>query len=231
MFFPLDNQLQVWDVHWSEQVAKQAVWLSGLVTFEQAETILHTVGQMAISDSSIWRRVAVWGIRCQAVEAACQARATAVPTREELLAGEAQAPDHMGVAMDGGMVHVRQEGWKELKVGCVFDVAVRPTYQPDTGETLDLAHAVRNTYVAHLGGPTVFGQLVWAEARRRHWMHARDTRVLGDAAAWIWNLAAEQFYTSRQAAGGGLVSCHRAPGAGRARLERRGYRRGSPLVQ
>lgn len=199
MFFPLDNQLQVWDVHWSEHVAKQAVWLSGLVTFEQAEMILRTVGQMAISDSSIWRRVAVWGARAQAVEAAHQASAAAVPTREELLAGEAQAPDHMGVAMDGGLVQVRQEGWKELKVGCVFEVAVRPTYQRDTGETLDLAHAVCNSYVAHLGGPAVFGQLVWAEARRRQWMHARDTLVLGDGAAWIWNLAAEQFYTSRQA--------------------------------
>lgn len=169
------------------------------MTFEQAETILHTVGQIAISDSSIWRRVAVWGTRCQAVEAVQRASAAAVPTREELLAGEAQAPDHMGVAIDGGLVHVRQEGWKELKVGCVFEVEVRPTYQPDTGETLDLAHAVRNTYVAHLGGPAVFGQLVWAEARRRHWMHARHTLVLGDGALWIWNVAAEQFYTSQQA--------------------------------
>jgi hypothetical protein len=170
-----------------------------LVTFEQAETILQTVGQVAISDSSIWRRVKRWGARAQAVAAARQASAAAVPTREELLAGEAQAPDLMGVAMDGGMVHVRQEGWKELKVGCVFEVEVRPTYQRDTGETLDLAHAVRNSYVAHLGGPPVFGQLAWAEARRRHWMQARDTLVLGDGAVWIWNLTAEQFYTSRQA--------------------------------
>ncbi len=180
-------------------MAKQAVWLSGLVTFEQAETILQTVGQLTISDSSIWRRVAVWGARSQAVEAARQASAAAIPTREELQAGEAHAPAVMGVAMDGGMVHVREEGWKELKVGCLFEVEARPTYQRETGETLDLAHAVHNSYVAHLGGPTVFGQLVWAEARWRQWMHARDTIALGDGAAWVWNLAAEQFYTSRQA--------------------------------
>jgi hypothetical protein len=24
--------------------------------------------------------------------------------------------------MDGGMVHIRDEGWKELKVGCVFGI-------------------------------------------------------------------------------------------------------------
>jgi hypothetical protein len=28
----------------------------------------------------------------------------------------------MGVAMDGLMVHIRQEGWKELKAGAVFEL-------------------------------------------------------------------------------------------------------------
>ncbi len=51
------------------------------------------------------------------------------------------------------MVHIRDEGWKELKVGCVFAVQLRPTRDNHTGETVDLAHAVANTYVAHLGGP------------------------------------------------------------------------------
>lgn len=27
----------------------------------------------------------------------------------------------MGVAMDGGMVHILEEGWKELKAGCVYE--------------------------------------------------------------------------------------------------------------
>jgi len=53
--------------------------------------------------------------------------------------------------------------------------------------------------VAYLGGPEVFGHLVWAEARRRRWTQARDTEVLGDGAPWVWNLASEHFYTSRQA--------------------------------
>jgi hypothetical protein len=188
----------LWEAHWSEQVAKQAVWLSGLVTFEQAQEILQEIGQVTISDSSIWRRVSVWGQQAQAVETARQAQASALPTRSELVGPAGQTPAEMGVALDGGMVHVREEGWKELKAGCVFDVVVRPTFQHDTGETLELAHAVHNTYVAHLGGPARFGQLLWAEARQRHWPQARDTIALGDGAAWIWNVVAEQFFTSRQ---------------------------------
>jgi hypothetical protein len=51
----------------------------------------------------------------------------------------------LGVAMDGGMVHLREEGWKELKVGCVFEIALQPTQEPHTGEIVPLAHAVHNT--------------------------------------------------------------------------------------
>jgi bisphosphoglycerate-dependent phosphoglycerate mutase len=67
--------LKIWEKHWSEQVAKLAVWLSGLVTFAQAEQILREVGQINMSQSSVWRRVERWGGRLQAVEAFQQAKA------------------------------------------------------------------------------------------------------------------------------------------------------------
>jgi hypothetical protein len=179
-------------------VAKYAVWLGGLVTFAEAATILNTIGEIPISVSSIWRRVTVWGPQGQALETTQRAASAAAPTREELNQTALLDTQDLGVAMDGGMVHIREEGWKELKVGCVFAIQQQPTRDKHTGEIVDLAHAVTNTYVAHLGGPTVFGDLLWAEARQRRWMQARETVVLGDGAAWIWNLAADQFFTSRQ---------------------------------
>jgi hypothetical protein len=51
------------------------------------------------------------------------------------------------------MIHVREEGWKELKVGTIFEVAVQPTVDERSNEQLERAHAVNNSYVAHLGGP------------------------------------------------------------------------------
>jgi len=51
----------LWEKQWSEQVAKQAVWLSGIVTYEQVEQILREVGQIDMSRSSVWRRVERWG--------------------------------------------------------------------------------------------------------------------------------------------------------------------------
>ncbi len=173
--------------------------MSGLVAFEQAEEILNRVGQVAISDSSVWRRTDEWGERCQAVEATQRATAAMLPPRSEIVRGEVRQSTDMGVAMDGAMVHVRAEGWKELKTGCVFEIERRPTPDTQSGETADLAQAVRTSYVAHLGGPEIFGQHVWAEARRRDWTHAHDTIALGDGAPWVWNLVKEHFYDSRQA--------------------------------
>jgi hypothetical protein len=100
VFFPLDDQLQVWDKHWSEQVAKYAVWLSGLMEFEEAKRVLNRIGQIPISATSVWRRAEKWGQRFQAEEAVQRAIATASPAR--------------GVGMDGAQVHIRGEGWKEL---------------------------------------------------------------------------------------------------------------------
>ena len=188
----------MWEHHWSEGVVKYAVWLSGLVTFAEAARILNTIGAIPISASSIWRRVAVWGPQCQALEATQRAASLAAPTREELTQTDTPDDRDLGAAMDGAMVHIREEGWKELKVGCVFAIQQQPTRDKHTGEIRELAHAVANTYVAHLGGPTVFGEALWAEARRRHWMQAPETVVLGDGATWIWNLTADKFFTSRQ---------------------------------
>ena len=198
VFFPLDQQLELWEKHWSEQLAKQVVWLSGLVDYGRVAEIMERVGQVAISKSSVWRRAQKWGEQFRELEQTERLVANAVPREVGGLSRGGQSVGRMGVAMDGGMIHVRDEGWKELKVGCVFDVEVRPTTDRDTGELVNTAHAVRNSYAAHLGGPQVFGELIWAEARRRRWEEADDTEMLGDGATWIWNLGMDYFYDSRQ---------------------------------
>ncbi|NTU63381.1 MAG: hypothetical protein HGB05_08250 [Chloroflexi bacterium] len=96
---------------------KYVVWLSGLVTYAEAATILNTIGEIPISVSSIWRRVSVWGSKCQALEATQRAVSMATPTREELNQTTPLEPQDLGAAMDGGMVHIRDEGWKELRTG------------------------------------------------------------------------------------------------------------------
>lgn len=189
----------MWQKHWSEQVVKLAVWLGGLVPFEQAATILERVGQIEISSSSVWRHMDEWGTRIKVATQAEEARLMALPSRGEMVKGEGPEPQkRMGVAMDGAMVHLREEGWKELKVGTVFDLEIRPMWDKHTQEMVDTAHAVRNSYVAYLGGPERLGEMLWSEASQRGWTRAVETQALGDGAVWVWNLVSRHFYDSRQ---------------------------------
>lgn len=200
VFFPLDEQLELKDKHYSEGVLKEMTWLSGAVdSFEEAEQVFARIGHLSISDSSIWRRKEEWGEWFKEVEEAERAKANilgrANSFRERVLGSEKR----IGVSMDGTMVYIRDEGWKELKVGCSFDIDVFPTWDKETQEWEDLAHAVNNRYVAHLGGPERLGQMLWAEAKQRGWEGAKDREAIGDGAPWIWNLVQDHFWDARQA--------------------------------
>jgi hypothetical protein len=184
--------------HWSEGALKLMVWLSGIIDYEKVEQVLEKVGQMDVSDSTVWRQVQDWGQGFQTIVEAERIRSSLLPGRWGAPSKRAEPKGRVGVSMDGGMVHIRNEGWKELKAGSIFDVEIRPTPDKETGDWIELAHAVNNSYVAHLGGPETFGQIVWAEAARRGWEQAADTEVIGDGARWIWNLAIDYFYDSRQ---------------------------------
>lgn len=196
VFSPLDEQLGLKETQWSEGIIKQAVWLSGMVPFEDAALILQKIGQGEISTSSVWRLTQKWGQRLQALESAEQEQSHRLAEPGEVFRRESRSKGRMGLSMDGTMVYIRKEDWKELKVGCLFDVLMLPSVDPQTKDRVELGHAVHNTYVSHLGGPEDFGRKLWTEADRRHWSRASDTQVVADGAVWIWNLVQDYFYDS-----------------------------------
>jgi hypothetical protein len=159
---------------------------------------MEKVGQINISDSSIWHQVQRWGEAFRVLAERERIRANVLPGRWGEPSRKRTPKGRMGVAVDGTMIHILGEGWKELKVGSVFDVEQCRTLDRETGDREELAQAVNNSYVGYLGGPETFGQMIWAEAQRRGWEQARDTQALGDGAAWIWNLVADHFYDSHQ---------------------------------
>lgn len=154
---------------------------------EVVET-LQEVGQIGISKASVWRLSQRWG-------AQFQTRAT-VWEDTERVSGE--PVERMSASLDGAMVYVLEEGWKELKVGTVSEVISEPVLDPVTLEEEALARACNTSYVAQLGGPEEIGQQVWQEASRRGWQQVPETEVVADGAAWIWNLVGDYFYDSTQ---------------------------------
>jgi hypothetical protein len=196
-FFPLDQQLKV-SAGQSENVSRLVVWLSGLVPFGRAAEILERVGQISCSRGTVWEQTQQWGEQFQAIEVELQKQAGAIDMRKGVVPGEAQENKRMGVSMDGGMINIRDEGWKETKIGCVFDVETGLERDERTGEEIEAGCATHLTYVADLGEPETFVQKVWFEAKQRGWTRAADTQVGADGAVWIWNLVQEHFYDSEQ---------------------------------
>ncbi len=198
-FFPLDQQLALGDKAWSEEVERTAVWLSGAVSsYALVAEVLQRVGQINLAQASIWRSTQAAGTRFCALEEAERQQANALPEVWTPPSRGEVADQRMGVAMDGATMHNRSEGWKDVKLGVVFDVAVLAATDQVTGESVPTPHAVHNRYVAHLGGPEVLGEKIWTLARSSGWEQAQDTIVIGDGAPWIWNQAALHFGQSQQ---------------------------------
>jgi hypothetical protein len=179
---------------YSNGLTKEMVWLSGLLPYEHAEAVLARVGQCAVSATSLWRQSQRHGERLKQHVEAQRAR---TPMSGVVLP-VADHAQRKGVSMDGGMIHIRGEGWKEFKVGTAFDVETRWQPEPITSEQVALARATRTRYSAVLGSVDEFAPAVWTLALQHGVVHAADSAVVADGAEWIWNLVADYFPDSVQ---------------------------------
>ena len=195
-FFPLDRRWGLNESIYSPGLACQMVWASGLVAYNRAQEVLERIGHYRVPTWSVWRQARQHGARLKAYEDRQQER---VGVERVMLPPPGRAyARRQGVSMDGGMVHIRGEGWKEMKVGTVYDVELRLERDPETHDLVERAHGVKMAYTAVLGSAEQFSQALWALAWRRGLPMAGETSVTADGAEWIWGLAADLFPTSVQ---------------------------------
>ena len=185
--FPLDKQWHLDTSAYTRDLACQMVWLSGLLPYEQCQRVFKTIGERWVSASSIWRQTQRHGTRLQA---------SVEGQREHVSVERIQLPDakhdhnqRKGVSMDGGMVNIRGEGWRELKVGTVFDVEIRLERNPQTQVLDEMAHGTQMHYTAVLGSKDDFRPALWALAVQHDLPTARNRSVVADGALWIWDVA------------------------------------------
>lgn len=172
------------------------VWLAGLLTFEQSAAVFERIAGRHIPASSIWRAVQEHGERLQAHMAHQIEQAN--PERLVLADRRTDHAQPKGVSLDGGMVNIRAEGWKEVKVGTVYDIELHLERDPDTAELVEMPHAVNIAYTAVLGDVKTFAPALWHIAVRHGLPTAHESSVTADGAEWIWNLVADYFPDSIQ---------------------------------
>ena len=176
---------------YSPERAKQMVWLSGLLPYEQATEVFERIGHRYVPAASIWRQTQVYGER---LKAHVQHRREV--SRMEHTVLPPAGLDHRqrkGISMDGGMVHLREEGWKEFKVGAVFDVEQRLERDPVTAEVVEQAHGVNVAYTAVVGSVDEFAPALWTLAVNHDVPRAANSSVVADGAEWIWKLVPQYF--------------------------------------
>lgn len=194
-------------------MSQQMVWLSGRVPYEAASEVFARIGHREIPASSIWRQTRAHGKRLKNYVDEQQDH---VGMERTILPPPGQ--DHKqrkGVSMDGGMVHIRDEGWKEFKAGVVFDVEMRLERDLQTEDLVQRAHATRQAYTAVLGSADQFAPALWALAWRHGVPTAADSSVTADGAKWIWQLVADLFPDSVQIVDW-CHACEHLAGAARA---------------
>jgi hypothetical protein len=188
-FFPLDKQWGLDGSVYSPELKRQMVWLSGLLPYAQAEAVMARIGKRSLSDSSLWRTVDKQGQRLLVDAESTPLLDSPSPRAQEQPLGV------KAMSMDGGMVNIRQEGWKELKVGLVGTVV---NEEPPDSSVLPQVHTTAMTYAAVLGEVETFSSTLVRVAHAQGFFDAPRSSITADGAAWIWGLADEYFPQSVQ---------------------------------
>jgi hypothetical protein len=169
-------------------------WLSGLLPFEQVSRVLDWLGGLTIAKSSVYDQVTKQSERLEQYRLWQQEHVS----YERIVLGEQSSDpqDVKSVSLDGGMVHIRGEGWKEFKVGSVSTVMdLDDPYRVEPGQSVALSETC---YTAVLGEVNAFAPALWALAVQQGVPTAHRSNVTADGAAWIGNLVGDYFPDSVQ---------------------------------
>ena len=203
-FAPRDAQLGIAGQGMSPGLRKMCARAAAAVPFAAAARLVGELAGLPLTSKRAGRRAEADG---QAAAAVIEARAAAVKARALVpLPPAPPLPDILYVAIDGTGVPVtaaEAEGrpgkgddgiarTREVKMAVAFTQAAtdeegRPVRDPAS-----------SSYVATFAPAAAFGTLMAAEAHRRGAGHLRQMVILGDGAAWIWNLAGQHFPEATQ---------------------------------
>lgn len=173
-------------------------------SFDRAAAAYGAAVGGGISGDSVRVLTEGYGAACAAARTQEAQRASAPAPRGEA-PGAVRIERHdplsgrANVSSDGAMLHVRGEGWKEVKLVAVSAVTVRPASERSRREPASRrAHdpvvvLSRHRYQAGLWDADQFARQQYAEGLRRGVESCRPLSSVNDAAEWIARATAENF--------------------------------------
>ncbi|MEK6753917.1 MAG: hypothetical protein AABZ00_16790 [Chloroflexota bacterium] len=189
-FFPLDEKLKLRADHWSEGAARVAA-RQGLQakSFDKAAESYSDATGGSISSDSVRRITEGFGQQLEEKRVSEAQRVYAPQTpqlAEQVVTVTAPIKEQANISTDGGMVLLREEGWKEFKMSVFSEVqvkAVKPS--PAEAHPDPLIHLTRHSYQAGLWTADQMGQHQYLEGARRQVEHCARLGSANDGAVWI----------------------------------------------
>ena len=191
---PRDDELGVTGASLSPGLRRMVARAGAAAPFAQAADLLAELAGIRLNPKRIERSAENDGA---AAAARIEAESTAIARGRISPLPPAAPPDKLYIAIDGtgvpmvpaattGRAGKADDGrarTREVKLAALF---TQTRLDPDGRPVRDPACT---SYLASFATAAEFSTLVHAEARRRGADHIRQLVVLGDGAAWIWNLA------------------------------------------
>jgi hypothetical protein len=196
-FFPRDRALGLPDTSLSPAVTRMVGLAAAMVSFEESGELMRELAGVPVNAKQVERTAEALGREIAEDERAVVEPAvpsaptmylgldgTGVPMRAaELVGRPGKQPDGSAKTREVKLVTVwTAEGYDDERTPVRDAGSVTYSAAIESAATRDTAEA-----------PSEFAQRVDREARRRGFDQAPRRAVLGDGAAWIWNLADEQF--------------------------------------
>ena len=193
---PLDAELDIAGTQYSPGVRRVLAVVGAETSFQRGRLLVAELAGIAVSSKAVERQAEAIGgdLAARADSARLQAALAEFPLQE------GPALPTLYIEMDGTGIPVTPTeaagragkqadtaSTREVKLGCVFtqaklDERGRPRRDPDS-----------TTYTAAIEDAAAFGQRIYHEAWQRGLLRAQRQVVLGDGAAWIWNLSHSYF--------------------------------------
>jgi hypothetical protein len=195
---PRDAELGVAGTSLSPALAAMTDTVAAAGPFAKAAALLEDLAGVTLTGKRVERAAEASGA---AQSAAVRERAAAITARQVVPLPPGPLPDMVYGAVDGTGVTMTaketegREGkgedgrarTRELKLGVFF------TQDEVDDEGYPIRDRGSSSYIATFEPVSVFTDLVKAEGIRRGADRVRQLTILGDGAAWIWNLAAATF--------------------------------------
>jgi hypothetical protein len=174
---------------WSPATVELALRLGvEIASFRRAAETFGLLTHLPMSKSSLQRVTHETGQQVVAMQAEEAEAMVRVPSKEaeaeEVTYRQVPEPDSemMNVSSDGVLLHIRKEGWKEVKIVTISAVA----HAVDASSGESQVQLRKHSYRAGLWETKTFANHLWAEACRRGLEKAALVVSVNDGAPWIW---------------------------------------------